>query len=118
VIEGATEEETARFFRQVEKLPNGCWFWNGARTKGQGNIKWYGSFKIKRDGKWRTVKAHGYSCEVIGKKPPLPKGHERDHLCRFSLCIRPEHIEYVTKRVNGERRWKDRTHEPEMHFDV
>lgn len=36
-------EDVKRFFRYVEKLPNGCWYWTGARSRGKGNRKWYGS---------------------------------------------------------------------------
>ena len=117
--EEASEAEVRRFLSQVDKLPNGCWFWAGARTRGKGNKKWYGAFRIKRGGKWITVKAHGYSCEVIGRRPPLPPDHDRDHLCEFTLCVRPEHTEYVTKKINHERRWSRRKSEAEQegHFD-
>lgn len=115
----ATPKEIERFFSFVDKLPNGCHFWGGARTRGKGNKKWYGSFRIKRNGKWRTVKAHAYACDVIGKRGPLPEGYDRDHICRFSLCVRLEHIEIVTKEVNGARRHAKRAHdkEHEAHFD-
>lgn len=103
-----SQADIERFFKYVEKLPNGCWFWNGARTKGKGNKKWYGSFKIKVKGKRKTIKAHAYSCDVIAKRGPLPPGHERDHTCKFSLCVNHEHIEVVTKQVNGARRWEGR----------
>ena len=104
----ATQEDIDRFFKYVEKLPNGCWFWNGARTKGKGNRKWYGSFKIRVNGKRKTVKAHGFSSDVIAKRGSLPPGHERDHTCKFSLCVNFDHIEVVSKAVNLERRWAGR----------
>lgn len=104
----ASQADIDRFFKYVEKLPNGCWFWNGARTKGKGNRKWYGSFKIKINGKWKTVKAHAFSCHILGKEPPLLPNHDRDHLCKFSLCVNFEHVEIVTKQVNNERRWAGR----------
>ncbi len=104
----ATDADIARFFKYVEKLPNGCWFWNGARSRGRGNRKWYGSFKIKIKGKWKTVRAHAFSCHVLGKKPPLPPGYDRDHTCKFSLCVNDAHIEIVTKEVNNARRWRGR----------
>jgi len=100
----ATDADIERFFRFVEKLPNGCWFWNGARTRGKGNKMWYGSFKING----KTFKAHAFSCDVIGKKGKLPPGHERDHTCKFSLCVNFDHIEVVTRAVNNERRWAGR----------
>jgi hypothetical protein len=96
----ATEADIKRFFRYVEKLPNGCWFWSGARSRGKGNRRWYGSFRIGKT----SVRAHRFSCEVIGQKGPLPDGHDRDHTCVFSLCVNPDHVEYVPKQVNQERK--------------
>jgi hypothetical protein len=95
----ATQADIDRFMRYVDKLPNGCWFWTGARSRGKGNKKWYGSFRVGK----HSVRAHRFSCDVL-KKQPCPPGYDRDHTCRFSLCVCPEHIEVVTKVVNQERR--------------
>lgn len=92
----ATEADIARFMKYVDKLPNGCWFWTGARSRGKGNRKWYGSFSLGK----RTVRAHRFSCEVIGKMGPLPPDHHRDHECVFSLCVNFEHVNYVHKEMN------------------
>lgn len=91
----ATQEDIARFLGFVDFLPCGCWFWTGARSRGKGNKKWYGSFWV--DG--RTVRAHAFASEVLGGKL-CPTGHHRDHTCLFSLCVCPGHIEVVTKEVN------------------
>lgn len=99
----ATEADIARFMSFVDRLPCGCWFWTGARSRGRGNKKWYGSFWVAG----RTVRAHRFSCEVLGSKGILPEGYHRDHLCRFSLCVNPDCIEYVTHEEN-ERRKKER----------
>ena len=98
----ATEADIARFMSYVDKLPNGCWFWAGARSRGSGTKKkkWYGSFRVGR----QTVRAHRFSCEVIGKRP-CPLHHHRDHICKFSLCVNPDHLEIVHHTVNMERRW-------------
>jgi hypothetical protein len=119
-MEDATQEEIDRFMSFVEKLPNGCWFWTGARSRGGGNKKWYGSFRrSSKNGKQgKVVRAHVFACDVIGRRGPLPPGHDRDHLCKFSLCVRMEHFEVVTKLVNQQRRNKKDEHVPEMHFDV
>lgn len=95
----ATQQDIDRFFLYVEKLPNCCWFWTGARSRGKGNKKWYGSFRLGK----HTVRAHRFSCEVLGKKT-LPIGGHRDHTCCFSLCVNPEHIEPVTAVINQERK--------------
>lgn len=99
-----TEADVRRFYKYVDKLPNGCWFYTGARSRGKGNRKWYGSFRVGK----HTVRAHRFSCEAIGKKGPLPPGHDREHLCVFSLCVNPYHIEYVLKIVNHERKMQRR----------
>jgi hypothetical protein len=95
----AEPTDVARFMRYVEKLPSGCWFWTGARSRGKGNRKWYGSFRLGR----RTVRAHRFSCEVLGGQG-CPPGHHRDHTCCFSLCVNPAHLEVVTREVNQERK--------------
>ena len=98
----ATTSDIARFMKHVDQLPCGCWFWTGATSKGAGNRKPYGTFWVNR--KVGRVRAHRFACEVIGKMGPLPKGHDRDHTCRFSLCVNPDCIEYVTKAVNQQRK--------------
>ncbi len=109
-----TEEELARFYKYVERLPNGCHFWNGARSKGKGNRKWYGSFSYRG----QAIRAHVFANDIIAGRGRPPPGHHRDHRCKFSLCVRLDHIEVVTKEVNLARRWECLEVEPEMHFDV
>lgn len=99
----ATADDIARFMSKVDILPNGCWFWTGGRSRGQGNKKWYGSFSVKG----KTVRAHRFSCDVF-KKQPLPKDHDRGHTCDFSLCVNPEHLEIVPKKQNQEKMWARR----------
>jgi len=103
----ATEADVRRFMRYVVVLPNGCWFWIGARSAGGGNRLPYGSFSLVINGHKRIVRAHRFSSEVLGKQP-CPPGHDRDHLCEFSLCVNPECIEVVLKKVNGERKTERR----------
>ena len=83
---------------KVDVLPNGCWYWNGARSKGRGR-KWYGSFSLGK----RVVRAHRFSSEVFNQDE-CPKGHHRDHTCGFSMCVAPHHIEVVTSEENQARR--------------
>jgi hypothetical protein len=98
----ATEEDVRRFMGFVVVLPSGCWYWTGARSRGsgkRGQRVWYGSFRLGH----RTVRAHRFASEVLGKQE-CPEGHDRDHKCGFSLCVNPECIEVVLKKVNGERK--------------
>lgn len=95
----ATNDDVARFMRYVEKLPGGCWYWTGARSRGKGNKKWYGSFRVGG----RVVRAHRFAVEVIGGRP-CPPEHHRDHTCLFSMCVNPDHIEVVTREENQRRK--------------
>lgn len=92
-------EEIARFMSYVDVLPNGCWFWTGARSRGKGNKKWYGTFWYRG----LSMRAHRFSNDVLAGRA-CPPGHHRDHTCCFSLCVCPEHIEVVTHAVNQERK--------------
>lgn len=67
-----------------------CWIWTASKD-GKG----YGHFNI--GGKVR--KAHRISRELMGL-PPIPEGLYPDHLCRNHACVRPDHTEAVTNRVN------------------
>lgn len=95
----ATEKDVARFMGYAEKLPSGCWYWNGARSRGRGNRKWYGSFSVGG----QVVRAHRFASEVLAGDP-CPKGHHRDHTCGFSMCVNPDHIEVVTAEENQRRK--------------
>jgi hypothetical protein len=80
-----------RFFEKV-RMTDGCWIWTGSRTRAG-----YGHFSV--DG--AKVYAHRLSYErVVGL---IPSGLEIDHLCRNRACVRPDHLEPVTRRVNGLR---------------
>ena len=92
--------DIARFMRLVDKLPCGCWFYTGSRSRGKGNRKWYGTFWVKG----KRVRAHRFSAVAIGKQRELEPGEHRDHTCCFSLCVHPEHTEIVTHAVNQERK--------------
>lgn len=95
----ATEADIARFMSYVDKLPCGCWFWTGGRSRGRGNRKWYGTFRLGR----LVVRAHRFASEVLGLTE-CPPGHHRDHTCCFSMCVNPTHIEVVTHEENQRRK--------------
>jgi hypothetical protein len=85
---------------KVEKQPNGCWRFMGAKTP-----EGYGRVNLTGDGRgW--VGAHVLSYELhIG---PIPEGMELDHVqargCRFRDCVNPDHLEPVTPLENNLRR--------------
>ena len=95
----ASTADIVRFMKLVDKLPNGCWFWTGARSRGKGNKKWYGSFRVGPT----TVRAHRFASEVLGRSV-CPPGHHRDHTCCFSLCVNPAHLEVVSREENQARK--------------
>lgn len=76
-----------RFWTKVRKT-EGCWEWTACLAHG------YGRFGVGR----RARPAHVVAYElVIG---PVPVGLDLDHLCRNRRCVRPDHLEPVTRRVN------------------
>jgi hypothetical protein len=77
---------TGKFYAGTE-----CWEWTGTRTNG------YGRFSLEG----RGIYAHRFAYEMANG--PLPEGLEPDHLCRNTACVRPEHLEAVTHRVNVRR---------------
>jgi len=79
------------FWDRVEKTET-CWLWKGSTSDDQ-----YGNFQ--RDG--RLYLAHRYAYEA--KIGPIPEGLELDHLCRVPRCVRPDHLEAVTPKVNQQR---------------
>jgi hypothetical protein len=84
--------EAARFWDLVEKTDT-CWTWIGSR-----NVSGYGKFWTD-DG--RTVRPHRWAYEQeVG---PIPVGLQLDHLCKNRACVRPDHLEPVTGKVNTER---------------
>jgi hypothetical protein len=76
---------------------DGCWLWTGARTSPWG----YGTIQLEGRPKRRSGLAHRVMYELI--VGPIPEGLVLDHLCRNPSCIRPDHLEPVTQRVNTQR---------------
>lgn len=80
----------ARFWSYVEidVQEDGCWEWTGATVSGYGVL-------LVED---RTVFMPRWAYErFVG---PIAEGLEPDHLCRVRACVRPDHLEPVTHRVN------------------
>jgi hypothetical protein len=69
-----------------------CWIWIGCK-----NENGYGQLTVKR----KHQKAHRWIYEQING--PIAKGLELDHLCRNTSCIRPDHLEPVTRSENIKR---------------
>jgi hypothetical protein len=90
----------ARKVPVIERLYNkvligdGCWEWTGRiGNKGYGR---FDTFPPKRE-----VPAHRVVYELM--VGPVPDGLEIDHLCRNRACVRPDHLEPVTRQENCRR---------------
>lgn len=75
------------FWAQVTKS-SGCWLWTG-----YANLNGYGEFA--------EFMAHRFAyTEIVGSIPP---GMTLDHLCRVHACVRPSHLEPVSRGENVRR---------------
>lgn len=84
-----------RFWEKVDKQPDGCWLWLGAKDESG-----YGTFRLGGNGVCQ-VQAHRLSYEMlVGRIQP---GLVLDHLCRVRACIRPSHLEPVARGENSKR---------------
>lgn len=76
-----------RFGRQIR--PGGqdgeCWEWTGFINEGG-----YGRDEVNR----RKYYVHRWAwMHFVG---PIPDGHEMDHMCGFTACLRPGHLQPLT----------------------
>jgi len=80
-----------RFSDSVQRTDS-CWLWTGSCDKDG-----YGRFKINsryvRAGRFAYQMAHG----------SIPDGAQLDHLCRNKPCVKPDHLEPVSNKVNQQR---------------
>jgi hypothetical protein len=78
-------DPAARFARKVERQPNGCLLWTGAKDKDG-----YGKFQLNSAGKQQHVRAHRYAYF-------LARGHWPNrlalHSCDTPGCVNPDHLE-------------------------
>lgn len=72
---------------------DGCWEWKAAVEPTGG----YGILNVNG----RTRKAHKVVYEILVGS--VPEGLELDHLCRNRRCVKPGHLEPVTRRENVAR---------------
>lgn len=71
----------------------GCWLWTGKLGSNGRPVVWRGR---------KPSSAHIVVYEIeVG---PVPDDRVLDHRCRRVLCVRPSHLEPVTKSVNEMRK--------------
>lgn len=82
--------EADRFWEKVLKT-DWCWIWTAGKFNGYG--RFYFNGRTRPAHQWPHVREHG----------PIPEGYELDHLCRNPSCVRLDHLELVTHRINSLR---------------
>lgn len=90
---------------------DGCWEWTASRDG-------YGYGQVYDHASGRMMKAHRAAYEAL--VGPIPAGLDLDHLCRNRGCVRPDHLEPVTRGENVRRgrageNMRSKTHCPQGH---
>lgn len=85
-----------RFWSKVTKTET-CWLWTADHVKPSG----HGIFTVNK----RRFMATRWLWEQLNG--PIAVGLELDHLCRNPPCVRPDHLEPVTKSENARRAAQD-----------
>ena len=99
------ERLPVRFWAKVEDTGN-CWLWLASLRRGYGQFRWGD----------RIVRPHILTGTL--ENGPCPANHMTDHLCREPRCVNPEHLEWVTCKVNLNRsplHTSGRAHCPQGH---
>ncbi len=98
-----TTAATPTLARTLDKfsIDDGCWAWL-AGTNGKG----YGVIGVGRRGQGKAY-AHRVIYEALVAQ--IHEGQEIDHLCHRRDCVRPSHLEAVTRQENIKRQ---RSHGP------
>lgn len=79
-----------------------CFIWLGETDDGgYGRIKHKGTYIPAHWVFIAVTHAGKRVAESIGYRPP--EGLEVDHLCKQRACVRPSHLEYVTRAENMRR---------------
>lgn len=83
--------------RYIPEPNTGCWIWIGSAVRIRDKVE-YGKFGLIGGRNGKQTWAHRFAYEfLVG---PIPDGLTIDHLCRFTLCVNPRHLEPVTSKVN------------------
>lgn len=95
-------EDLTRLVRtKVIECECGCWYWTGSCDSSG-----YAKFKLRQ----KTIQVHRYAYErLLGE---IADEMTLDHLnCTSRRCIRPDHMEQVSRGINSTRanatRWHD-----------
>jgi hypothetical protein len=84
---------------------DGCWTWTASLDS-------HGYGQINSGGRGKPLPAHRVVYEMING--PVPVGLDLDHLCRNTVCVRPDHLEPVTRAENIRRGEAGQVHKARM----
>jgi hypothetical protein len=87
-----TRAEIDRFYSYVD-MSGDCWLWT-LSTHPTG----YGHFTVSRNGK--SYKAPAHRAAWVMLYGPVDDDLVMDHLCRVRHCVRQDHLQPVTDRIN------------------
>lgn len=92
-LRGHNRRKTIRYVEVPTGYATPCWMWQLAKTRdGYGRCS---------DTTGKIVLAHRFYYEkAFGA---IPDGLECDHLCRVRACVRPDHLDPVTRAENAQR---------------
>jgi hypothetical protein len=82
-----------RFLTKIEKQPNGCWHYVGAKDADGYGMFWHNS---------RTIGAHRFSAEYLGNL--TIKGQCVCHACDNPICVNPQHLFIGSNQQNTQDR--------------
>jgi len=77
--------------RRVLRDEDECWIWQGA-VDGRG----YGNIGRSSKGESKNWIVHRLMYELVWG--PIPEAHDIHHTCEKKLCLRPDHLEAVTRK--------------------
>ena len=98
----ALQDNSDRFWRKVDRSrSDGCWPWRGALThSGKTGTSVRGNFSVTLCGTEHTFRASRVALILATHTEyvDLDAGHSDG--CTTTLCCRPSHLSWVTKRQN------------------